>query len=110
MSLIKRHALSPALLDANRRNAKKSTGPRTRRGKAQSRMNSLRTGARSRLYQGLMGKLMDAPPCGMGRALREALTPEQAVHPLFAELVWIFCQAEMGASQYLRLIHPEEGL
>jgi hypothetical protein len=102
--------LSPALLDANRRNAKKSTGPRTRRGKAQSRMNSLRTGARSRLYQDLMWKLMDAPPCGLGRTLREALTPEQAVHPLFAELVWIFCQAEMGVSQYLRLILPEEDL
>jgi len=110
MPLLKPRMLSPALRDSNRRNAKKSTGPRTRRGKAQSRLNSLRTGARSRLYQDLMWKLMDAPPCGMGWVLRESLTPEQAVHPLFAQLVWIFCQAEMGVSQYLRLIRPKGGL
>jgi len=110
MSLLKPLTVSASRITANRRNAQKSTGPRTRRGKAQSRMNSLRTGARSRLYQDLMWKLMDAPPCRMGWVLRECLTPEQAVHPLFAQLVWIFCQAEMGISQYRRLIRREEDL
>jgi len=98
---------APALLEADRRNGKKSNGPGNRRGKAQSRMNSLRTGARSSIYQDLMWKLMDAPPCGMGWVLRKSLTPEQAAHPLFAQLVWIFCQTEMGVAQYLRLIRPK---
>ena len=49
MSLRKSPTLTPARIEANRRNAQKSTGPRTARGKGQSRMNSLRTGERSRL-------------------------------------------------------------
>ena len=36
--------MTPARLAANRRNARKSTGPRTARGKAQSRMNGLKSG------------------------------------------------------------------
>ena len=44
MSLRKSPTLTPARIEANRRNAEQSTGPRTARGKAQSRMNSLRRG------------------------------------------------------------------
>ena len=94
MSLLKPLVSSPARIAANRRNARKSTGPRSARGKAQSRLNRLRNGGRSRLYQELMWKLMDAPPAAVARAARAALTPEQAAHPLFAELVRIFCRAE----------------
>jgi hypothetical protein len=47
VSLRKSPTLTPALLAANRRNAKKSTGPRTARGKAWSRLNSLRHGCHS---------------------------------------------------------------
>jgi hypothetical protein len=42
MSLRKSRTLTPALLASNRRNAKKSTGPRTAQGKAWSRLNRLR--------------------------------------------------------------------
>ena len=51
MSLRKSPTLTPARLEANRRNAQKSTGPRTARGKSQSRMNSLRTGGHFALYR-----------------------------------------------------------
>jgi len=95
MSLRKPYVLSPARIAANRRNAQKSTGPRSPRGKAQSRLNCLRTGGRSRLYQDLMWKLMDAPPAGVARTARSAMTRELAAHPLFRELAQIFCQAEV---------------
>jgi hypothetical protein len=81
MSLLMPRASSPARIAANRRNARKSTGPR---GKAQSRLNRLRKGGRSRVYQDLMWKLMDAPPGAVARTARAAMTPELAAHPLFA--------------------------
>jgi len=95
MSLLKPLVSSPAKIAANHRNARKSTGPRSARGKAQSRLNRLRNGARSRLYQDLMWNLMDAPPGAVARTARAAMTPELAAHPLFAELAQIFCQAEV---------------
>jgi len=107
MSLLKPCALSPARIAANRRNARKSTGPRSPRGKAQSRLNSLRKGGRSRLYRDLMRKLMDAPPGGVARTARAALTPELAAHPLFAGLARAFCQAEVEVA-LTRREHGEE--
>jgi len=95
MSLLKPLVSSPARIAANRRNARKSTGPRSARGKAQSRLNRLRNGSRSRLYQDLMWKLMDAPPGAVARTARAAMTPELVAHPMFAELAQIFCQAEL---------------
>jgi len=101
MSLVKPRVPSPAGIAANRRNAQKSTGPRSARGKAQSRLNRLRNGGRSRLYLGLMQKLIDAPPGEVARTARKALTPELAAHPLFRQLARIFCQpeAEVALSQ-----------
>jgi hypothetical protein len=102
---LRKNPMTPARLAANRRNAKKSTGPRTARGKSQSRLNSLRTGGRSRLYNDLLLALMHAPPCAVALAARSVLTPAQAAHPLFAELVDIFCQAEFEVGeQYRRLL------
>src|SRR5437867_4182576 len=40
----KRHKISPRKLSANRANSKKSTGPKTPRGKQQSSQNSLKHG------------------------------------------------------------------
>src|SRR5271157_2812040 len=94
MSLRKSPTLTPARIEANRRNAKKSTGPRTARGKSQSRMNSLRTGGRSALHENFFLLLLDAPPCSVDRVARALLTPEQAAHPLFAETVDMFRRAE----------------
>jgi hypothetical protein len=105
MSLRKSPTLTPARLEANRRNARKSTGPRTARGKAWSRLNSLRSGARSSLYQGLWRALCDAPPCQMASTARATFTPQLASHPLFAEAVDMFVEAEIAVveeSRWLR--------
>src|SRR5271157_148068 len=78
MSLRKSPILTPARLAANRRNALKSTGPRTAAGKAWSRLNGLRSGLRSLAYQEFLRALVEAEPCGIERVARTALTPEQA--------------------------------
>ena len=94
MSLRKSPTLTPARLAANRRNARKSTGPRTPRGKAQSRMNALRNGDYSPDFINLLCALLDAPPCCVNATARAVLTPEQAAHPVFAGMVEIARQAE----------------
>jgi hypothetical protein len=107
MSLRKSPTMTPARIEANRRNARKSTGPRTARGKAYSRMNSLRTGEHSPLYRELMMALFDAPPCAVDQTARAILTPQQAAHPLFAEIVDMFRQAEREtAEESRRLARP----
>ena len=103
---LRKSPMTPARLAANRRNAQKSTGPRTARGKSQSRMNGLRSGGRSRLYRDLLLALMDAPPGAALQTARAALTPAQAVHPLFAELVQIFYLAESDVAQQCRRMFP----
>ena len=95
MSLRKSPTMTPARLAANRASAKKSTGPRTARGKAQSRMNGLRNGSRSRFYQQLWRSLFEAPPCSVDRIARAVLTPELAKNPMFARVVDMFRQAEI---------------
>ena len=87
MSLRKSPTRTPAFLEAIRRNAKKSTGPWTVRGKAQSCLNRLKTGARSRVFRQLWLGLLDAPPGAVAATAGELLTREQAAHPVFAELV-----------------------
>ena len=96
MSLLKPITMSPARLAANRRNAQKCTGPRTRRGKAQSRLNGLRSGRYSRHYHNLMNALLHAPPGAVDKMAQAVLTQQQAAHPLFAEFVEVACQAESG--------------
>jgi hypothetical protein len=49
MALIRRR-VTPRIIAANRANALRSTGPRTARGKAQSRLNGLKNGLSSRLF------------------------------------------------------------
>jgi hypothetical protein len=51
MSLRKRPTMTPALLAANRRNAQKSTGPRTEAGKRGVMLNGLKHGLRSRSFR-----------------------------------------------------------
>jgi hypothetical protein len=91
MSLLKPRPMTPARLAANRRNALKSTGPRTARGKARSRMNGLRGGWSSPSFRRLWYALLEAPPgVTVDEIARAILTPEQAAHPRYAELVDIF--------------------
>jgi hypothetical protein len=107
--LLRKSPMTPARLEANRRNAQKSTGPRTALGKSQSRLNGLRSGGRSRLYNDLVLALSDAPPGAVAEAARAALTPAQAAHPLFTELVQIFRLAESGvALRYRRMLSRQD--
>src|SRR5215469_17687724 len=95
MSLRKPPTMTEARLEANRRNARKSTGPRTAAGKARSRMNGLRHGGRSPEYLGLFAVLGEAAPCAVLRVGEACLTPAQRMHPLYVELVEMFTQVEV---------------
>ena len=97
MSLRKSPTLTPALWAANRRNARKSTGPRAARGKARSRLNGLRRGTRSLPLRDLVLALLNAPPCAVDATARAVLTPEPAAHPLFAEIVEIARRRKSGS-------------
>jgi len=102
MSLLKPRLMTPARLAAHRRNARKSPGPRTARGKAPSRMNGLRSGWSSPSYRNLWRAMLEAPPCAVEETARAVLTPEQAAHPKFAELVDIFRRAEIEVAAQSR--------
>jgi hypothetical protein len=91
---LRKSPMPPARLEANRRSARKSTGPRTALGKSQSRLNGLRSGSRSCLLRDLMQALFDALPGAVAPTARAVLTPAQLRHPLFAELVGIMWQPE----------------
>jgi hypothetical protein len=106
--LLRKSTMTPARLAANRRNARKSTGPRTPRGKSQSRLNGLRSGARSRLYNHLLLALLNAPPCAIAKTARAVLTPAQVAHPLFRHLVERLHQAEIEVGLHFRSLFPPE--
>jgi len=97
MSLRKPPTLTPALLAANRQNAKKSTGPRTPRGKVWSRLNRLRHGGFSAEYSNFYDALLNAPPGPARVALvaRAILASKPVQHPLFTELAEVSIQAEI---------------
>ena len=83
MSLRKSPTMTPARIETHRRNARKSTGPRTEQGEAQSRMNRLQGGTRSAFRRRLLMALVNAPPCSVeatARALPDTrATPAPAV-------------------------------
>jgi hypothetical protein len=102
MSLRKSPTLTPARLAANWSNAQKSTGPRTAPGKAQSRLNALRTGERSVLFNKFFRAMSNAPVFATDETARAVLTPEQAAHPLFAKAVELFRDIDFGRLAPLR--------
>ena len=102
MSLRKSPNLTPALLAANRRNAQKSTGPRTARGKAGSRLNRLRNGNRSREYRNLLTSLLHAPPGKVGLTAQALLGSKLTVHPLFRELAELCVRTEVDLCADIR--------
>ena len=99
---LRKFPITPARLEANRRNARKSTRPRTARGKSQSRLNGLRSGSRSRLLNDLMQALVDAQPGRVLETARAVLTPAQLRHPLFIGLVEIMYRAELQLNATFR--------
>ncbi len=94
MSLRQSPTLTPALLAANRRNATKSTGPRTAQGKAWSRLNGLRYGRRSHHFDGFINALMDAPPGMVNVVAQRLLAEEFAAHPMFVTIANAAISAE----------------
>ena len=102
MSLRESPTLTPARLAANRRNAQRSTGPRTAWGKAWSRLNGQRSGTRSVLYRDLVLALLNAPACTVDRTARALLSPAEAAHPLLSEVVDLARQAEIEVVCELR--------
>ena len=96
MSLRKSPTLTPAFLAANRRNARKSTGPRTPGGKSRSRLNSLRNGTRSPYFHALLNAMAYAPPHRVKEAAQLFLSPEAASQPLISNTVEFFCLVEGG--------------
>jgi hypothetical protein len=87
MSLRKSPTLTPALRAANRRNAQKSTGPRTERGKNWSRVNPLRTGRRSNRYGRFVDAILATMPGEVRRTAQATLPPHLACHPLYVEFL-----------------------
>jgi hypothetical protein len=103
VSLRKSPTLTPALLASNRRNAKKSTGPRTARGKAQSRLNRLKEGWHSPTYINFLKALLDAPPGQVSLAAKALLKSQPVRHPLFLEAAELSVQAEIAICEENRL-------
>ena len=88
MSLLKPRVMTAARRAANRRNALKSTGPRTARGKATSKLNGMRHGHCSPIYRQFWRALLDAPPgTPVATTVRTLLTREETGNPVFADLI-----------------------
>ena len=105
MSLLKPRIMTPARLEANRRNALKSTGPRTACGKAQSRLNSLRHGFCSPTYRQLWLSLFEAPPgYPVANTVCAMLTPEESCHPVYANLIDVHFEMEMEDRAYTQRV------
>ena len=99
---------TPAQIDANRRNAQHSTGPRTPEGKERSRLNALRHGlaAQSALLPGEDPADLDA----LARRMREAHRPAPGLEEVLVErlvaLAWKLRRtggAEQALSEKLEL-------
>ncbi len=108
MSLRKSPTLTPALLAATRRNAAKSTGPRTARGKAWSCLNHMKHGGRSREYVNLLKVLLEAPPGRVAATADALLASMPALHPLFIELAELCIQGEIDICAEFRRISERE--
>ena len=102
MALRKSPTMTPARLEANRRNAQKSTGPRTARGKAKSCMNHWSHGWRSRLEVRIANASVTAPLGHAEEAIRAVLPPELAKHPLFRTALEYARQEDAVATEALR--------
>jgi len=96
MSLRKSPSRTPAFLGANPRNAQQSTGPRTAKGKAQSRLNGLKTGVNSPQFKQLLENAVSTPLGAACQAALATMTCEQATHPVFARELDVMHWAAYG--------------
>ena len=105
MSLLKPRVITPARRAAHRRNAQKSTGPRTARGKAQSRLNGLRHGFCSPAYRKFRLALLEAPPgYPVASTVCAMLTPQESCHPVYADLIDVHFEMEMEDRAYTQRV------
>jgi hypothetical protein len=80
--------MTPARLASIRHHAQKSTGPRTARGKAQSRLNGLRHRFCLPAYRQFWLALINAPPCyPVAKTVVAMLTPAEYCNPVDADLI-----------------------
>ncbi len=100
---IKRSSPSMARIEANRRNARRSTGPRTARGKANSRRNALKHGflAKELLIAGGEGKESSAEFAQLLQGLTDYFQPEGLPEELLVEQI-------AAAYWRLRRLHQHE--
>ena len=89
MPLVKR-TVTPARLAANRRAARKSTGPRTAEGKSRSSLNAFRDGCRSKTLDLLLRVLAEAAPGGVLRMASQKMTAAQRSLPNVASILDVF--------------------
>ena len=87
-----------AQIEANRRNAKESTGPRTSEGKRKSRMNALKHGCRSN--QVLLPDDDPAEYEALVSHLREALQPagpeQEAFFQEYVKAAWLIRRGDLA--------------
>jgi hypothetical protein len=108
MSLRKSPTLTPALLASQRRNAQRSTGPRTAQGKAKSRLNRLRHGRRSPEFLALFNALIEAPPGKVAATARRLLASHPIQHSLILHTVARCIWVEREMCEERQWIHIEE--
>jgi len=88
MSLLEPRVLTPAQLQANRRNAQRSTNPRTAPGKARSRLSGMRHGHCSPQYRQFWYALFEATPgCPAEFTVDQTLAVQEALHPVYSNLI-----------------------
>ena len=90
MSIRLKRTVTAARLEANRRSALKSTGPRTAAGKGRSSLNALRTRRRSGTEKLFWEILMTAPVGQVVQTAERLMTREQRLHPGIDELLQWF--------------------
>jgi len=94
MSWRQQQPVSSSRLAANRRNAQKSTGPRTAAGKSRSSLNALRKGRRSQTIKLLWNIILNAPPGQVVKIARRIMTPAQLALPYVAFMLNEFRSGE----------------
>ena len=91
MGLIQRRPLTLVELAARRRNAQRSTGPRTRRGKALASLNALKHGWRARSLHRFMRSLGWRPRAILRLSQWLNLGPGEGADPLLPAVIaaWV---------------------